>query len=342
MNTQKYKWILYLIVITIITTIAIQFYWNFKNYEENKQRVANEIQLSLDNAVEEYYSSLAKSNFFSIIKNDDEQTVSNANNQPSNTLLSRLKNRIKAQKFTKSKLSISSIEISSDENFSPENMDSLMLSSSKITSHFNHKKATDSVKLVTTLKPILISFLEQNLDYNKIDSLIEQQLSKKGIALKTSFHHIKNDTLFKQTKDVDVVDKQFSVSSKSTYLKDSEAFELYYSNPNFEALKRGFGGIFLSLLLSLLIISCLFYLLKIIQQQKELAAIKNDLISNITHEFKTPIATVSTAIEAIENFNVIDDKQKTQQYLAMSAVQLKKLHQMVEKLLETATLDSDN
>ena len=220
-------------------------------------------------------------------------------------------------------------------------MDSLMLSSSKITSHFNNKKATDSVKLVTTLKPILISFLEQNLDYNKIDSLIEQQLSKKGIALKTSFHHIKNDTLFKQTKDVALVNKQFSVTSKSTYLKDSEAFELYYSNPNFEALKRGFGGIFLSLLLSLLIISCLFYLLKIIQQQKELAAIKNDLISNITHEFKTPIATVSTAIEAIENFNVIDDKQKTQQYLAMSAVQLKKLHQMVEKLLETATLDSE-
>jgi hypothetical protein len=342
MNTQKYKWILYFIVITIITTIAIQFYWNFKNYEENKQRVANEIQLSLDNAVEEYYSSLAKSNFLTIIKNDDdEQTISSANNQPSNTLLSRLKNRVKAHKITNSKMSISSIEISSDENFSPENIDSLMLHTSKINSHFYDKKAVDSIKLVTTLKPIIISFLDEQLDYNKIDSLIEQQLSKKGIALKTSFHHIKNDTLFKQTKDLSLVDKQFSVTSKSTYLKDFEAFELYYSNANFEALKRGFGGIFLSLLLSLLIISCLFYLLKIIQQQKELAAIKNDLISNITHEFKTPIATVSTAIEAIESFNVIDDKQKTQKYLAMSSVQLKKLHQMVEKLLETATLDSE-
>lgn len=386
MNTQKNKRILYLIALTIITTIAIQFYWNFKNYEENKQRVVNEIQLSLDNAVEEYYSSLAKSNFISIIKNDDddELTLNSANNQTSNTLLSRLKNRAKAHKNIKSKFSISSIEISSDENFSPEKIDSLMLRSLKITSHFNdkedttdlsiaankissfaqfstqksgthfnkngeqsgikyfnEKKARDSIKLVASLKPIIISFLEQNLDYNKIDSLIEQQLSKKGIALKTSFHHIKNDTLFKQTKDFNLVDKQFSVSSKSTYLKDFEAFELYYSNANFEALKRGFGGIFLSLLLSLLIISCLFYLLNIIQQQKELAAIKNDLISNITHEFKTPIATVSTAIEAIENFNVIDDKQKTQKYLAMSSFQLKKLHQMVEKLLETATLDSE-
>ena len=85
----------------------------------------------------------------------------------------------------------------------------------------------------------------------------------------------------------------------------------------------------------------MFYLLKIINQQKELAIVKNDLISNITHEFKTPIATVSTAIEAIENFNVLDDKEKTKKYLAMSSIQLKKLHLMVEKLLETATLDSE-
>ena len=131
------------------------------------------------------------------------------------------------------------------------------------------------------------------------------------------------------------------MDSKSTYLKKGEAFKLYYANPNFEALKRGFGGILLSFILALLIVSCLFYLLKIIKEQKELSIIKNDLISNITHEFKTPIATVSTAIEAIENFNVLDDKEKTQKYLSLSSIQLKKLHQMVEKLLETATLDSE-
>ena len=72
-----------------------------------------------------------------------------------------------------------------------------------------------------------------------------------------------------------------------------------------------------------------------------MAAIKNDLISNITHEFKTPIATVSAAIEALESFNVLEDQEKTKKYLSMSSIQLKKLHQMVEKLLETATLDSE-
>ena len=379
MNTKKYKWIFYLITITIVTTIGVQFFWNYKNYEENKQRITNEIQLSLDNAVEEYYSSLAKNDFVTIIKSKYSTPNNNLTNHKSfDTIIKKL--RGSTIKNGKPKFSINSIEISSDENFSKEKLDSIMLNAKKIATkkdsifslkhkfdtlaytqfkdnnkgyhinkkgkktdvkYFVGKAAADSLKLVANLKPIFISFLDQSVKYNEMDSLIDNQLKKKGIYLNTSFYHLKKDTIFKRTKDTTLIDKNFSVNSKSTYLKNGQAFKLYYNNPNFEAFKRGFGGIFLSLILSLLIISCLFYLLKIINQQKDLAAIKNDLISNITHEFKTPIATVSTAIEAIENFNVLDDKEKTQKYLAMSSVQLKKLHQMVEKLLETATLDSE-
>lgn len=383
MNTKKYKWIFYLITATIVTTIGVQFYWNYKNYEENKQRVANEIQLSLDNAVEEYYSSLAKSNFLTIVNADDSKTNKDARKSAIKSWMKSLKKQ--DSKKVKSKVTFNNIRITTDENLSKEKMDSMMVSAEKLADKFNTEKKTevvwdtkidtstaftqftdhkngyhinkngektsvqyfrgkaaaDSIKLITNLKPIFISFLDQSLDYKKIDSLIENQLYNKGLGLQTSFHHLKKDTIFKRTKDTTLVAQQFSVNSKSTYLKNGQAFKLYYSNPNFEALKRSFGGIFLSLILSLLIISCLFYLLKIINQQKELATIKNDLISNITHEFKTPIATVSTAIEAIENFNVLEDKEKTKKYLAMSSLQLKKLHQMVEKLLETATLDSE-
>ena len=95
-------------------------------------------------------------------------------------------------------------------------------------------------------------------------------------------------------------------------------------------------------LLSLAIITSLLYLLRVIRRQKQLAEIKNDLISNITHEFKTPITTISTALEAIQHFDALKDPEKAQKYLAISDKQLKKLHLMVEKLLETATLDSEN
>ena len=82
MNTKKYRWLFYFITATIVATIAVQFYWNYKNYQENQQRVTNEIQLSLDNAIEEYYSSIAKSNFITIIDSKDnvehKQSINNS------------------------------------------------------------------------------------------------------------------------------------------------------------------------------------------------------------------------------------------------------------------------
>jgi two-component system phosphate regulon sensor histidine kinase PhoR len=115
-----------------------------------------------------------------------------------------------------------------------------------------------------------------------------------------------------------------------------------FTNETQIILKRIIGGILISLLLILAVVSSLFYLLHIIKHQKQLVEVKNDLISNITHEFKTPIATISVAIESIKDFKIIDDKDKTKKYLELSSGQLKKLNEMVEKLLETATLDSDS
>ena len=392
MNTQKYQWLFYLITATIIATIGVQFYWNYKNYEENKRQVTNEIQLSLDNAVEEYYSSLAKSDFLTIIDNNSNSVAIFKN--PLNLIkeksyksksIGNIINKIKPNNSEKEKprASINNLKFTFDENLSKEKIDSMMISAkdfviefnsnldslnnkkkdsvevlnqitdkkkgfnlnsdgaNKVLKYFRGKKAADSLKLIKNLKPIFISFLDQSVEYKKIDSLIEIQLQKKGIELTTSFHHLKNDTLFHQTKDSLLATEKKYLRSKSTFVKDNEAFKLVYNNPSIVALKRSSFGIFLSLLLSLAVISSLFYLLKIINQQKELAAIKNDLISNITHEFKTPIATISAAIEAIKNFNVLEDPEKTSKYLSMSSIQINKLHQMVEKLLETAMLDSE-
>ena len=392
MNTQKYQWLFYLITATIIATIGVQFYWNYKNYEENKRQVTNEIQLSLDNAVEEYYSSLAKSDFLTIINNNSNSVAifkkplslikeKSYKSKSIGNVLNREK--INNSEKEKPRVTLNNLKFTFNENLSKEKIDSMMSSAkdfviefnsnldslnnkkkdsvevlnqitdkkkgfnlnsdgaNKVIKYFRGKKAADSLKLIKNLKPIFISFLDQSVEYEKIDSLIEKQLQKKGIELTTSFHHLKNDTLFHQTKDSLLATEKNSLRSKSTFVKDNEAFKLVYDNPSIVALKRSSFGIFLSLLLSLAVISSLFYLLKIINQQKELAAIKNDLISNITHEFKTPIATISAAIEAIKNFNVLEDPEKTSKYLSMSSIQINKLHQMVEKLLETAMLDSE-
>ncbi|WP_405609375.1 sensor histidine kinase [Polaribacter sp. Asnod1-A03] len=371
MNTKKYKWIFYLITATIITTIAVQFYWNYNNYKENKVRISNEIQLSLDNAIEEYYAKLAKDEVTTIIDYNRIKGKSNSSKKikydsifKNSRNFQKIKSLIKKDTSVKPEFKITNISITTDDKNDAKKTDSILKDLTKEintkdiksvqvfkNNTFNRKdelkyfmgqKASDSLKLIDNLKPIVISITSSFIEYDQLDSLITNQLQQKEIPIKYTFQHFKNDSIFYTSKDSLFAKKSVkSVSSKSTYLKKGEVFKLLFNNPNLEALKRSSFGILLSLLLSVLIISCLFYLLKIINQQKDLAAIKNDLISNITHEFKTPIATVSTAIEAIENFNVLDDKEKTKKYLSMSSIQLKKLHQMVEKLLETATLDSE-
>lgn len=74
--------------------------------------------------------------------------------------------------------------------------------------------------------------------------------------------------------------------------------------------------------------------------QKRLAGIKNDFISNITHELKTPIATVSVAIEALKNFNALHDPQKTREYLDISQNELQRLSLLVDKVLKLSMFEN--
>ena len=360
MNATKQHWTLYSITATIVLTIAVQLYWNYNNYVDNKQRVKNEIQNSLDTAIDEYYTNLSKSNFFAIIDYDSI-------NSKSSFLKDFWNEDINS---SKSKVSISSIKISSDYSGDldaskiPKKLAEIYGSSIFITDtinfEYNDKKVTpktstkyqqevqrlkinsDSLKFLKGIQSVAIALNNDDINFTKLDSIFTNQLSKKGI--KTPHYLILIDKDIKvggsnKAKDIEL--SLFS-NSKSTFLRPDQNLRAYYEDPTIQALKKSSTGILLSLLLSLSVIFCLIYLLKIISTQKELAEIKNDLINNITHEFKTPIATISTAIEAIESFNVTDNKEKTKQYAAISAFQLKKLHVMVEKLLETATLDSES
>jgi len=61
MDKKNYKWVVYFISATIITTIAVQLYWNYREYQINKQNLISKVQLSLDNSVEAYFANLTKS-----------------------------------------------------------------------------------------------------------------------------------------------------------------------------------------------------------------------------------------------------------------------------------------
>ena len=79
----------------------------------------------------------------------------------------------------------------------------------------------------------------------------------------------------------------------------------------------------------------------LILQQKNLAEIKNDFINNMTHEFKTPIATIALAADALANPRVYDSKNKWIAYTGIIKDENRKMNQHVENVLQMALLDKE-
>ncbi|WP_419700520.1 sensor histidine kinase [Mucilaginibacter sp. NFX135] len=128
------------------------------------------------------------------------------------------------------------------------------------------------------------------------------------------------------------------------YTRQKE-FTLYaravFHNPQYVVIKGMMITLLLSALLVLFTIFCFYYIIKIINQQKALGQLKDDFINNMTHELKTPIATITVAIEGLQKFNALNDPEKTQRYLQTSRNELVKLNGLVSKVLDVAAFERD-
>jgi two-component system phosphate regulon sensor histidine kinase PhoR len=76
-------------------------------------------------------------------------------------------------------------------------------------------------------------------------------------------------------------------------------------------------------------------------KQKKISEIKTDFINNMTHEFKTPIATINLAIDAINNPKIINDQEKVKRYAEMIREENKRMHAQVENVLRISKLEKN-
>lgn len=104
-------------------------------------------------------------------------------------------------------------------------------------------------------------------------------------------------------------------------------------------LKRMSPSIIFSVFLVGVTLLSFMLLYRNLLRQRRLADVKNEFISNITHELKTPIATVSVAIEALRSFSASLDPQKTKEYLDISANELQRLSLLVDKVLKLSMFE---
>lgn len=176
--------------------------------------------------------------------------------------------------------------------------------------------------------------LNDTISIPQIDSAYQKALVLNGIQ---AGFQIKRDSLFHPET---IAGKDFQTSKVPVGFLNKNAYQANFDEPTGFLLQKIAPQILLSVLLVAFIAITFLFMYRNMVSQRRLALMKNDFISNITHELKTPIATVNVAVEALRNFNALESPERTKEYLDISATELQRLSLLVDKVLKLSMFEN--
>jgi two-component system, OmpR family, phosphate regulon sensor histidine kinase PhoR len=135
------------------------------------------------------------------------------------------------------------------------------------------------------------------------------------------------------------ISRQDGFISETVHLNPITRYAVSFNGIEGLLLKEITPQILFSLFLTLLTLGAFYVLHRNLRAQQRLMKMKNDFISNITHELKTPVATVSVALEALKDFHALDNPQRTAAYLEIAQNELNRLTLMTDKILKTSVFE---
>jgi two-component system, OmpR family, phosphate regulon sensor histidine kinase PhoR len=184
------------------------------------------------------------------------------------------------------------------------------------------------------------AFVSQDLKDTKFEFCIS---SETGNQLSSSIYEIRSANFLTAIEDTQHnLSDIMPLLSENYDLEGPEPVEtLSIVIPDYKSVVMGqvrlkiIGVVFFTLV----IISAFYVTVSTILRQKKLSEIKNDFINNMTHEFKTPLATISLAVDALRNEKVFQDKQKSEYFSGIIKEENKRMNKQVEAILQAALLE---
>jgi two-component system phosphate regulon sensor histidine kinase PhoR len=187
---------------------------------------------------------------------------------------------------------------------------------------------------------------ERNRKINKEELLhtLQGELLASGIETPFEFALIRGDSIVDgvyskvRTKDFSESPYKVNLFAEGLLMKGETLSVVFPRKANYVlgsmGLMLGGSGLFLIIIISTFALSLWFIL-----RQKKTSEMQADFINNMTHEFKTPIATISLAADTIANNRVISDEDKVRHFIGMIKKENSRMNRQVETILQIATLD---
>ena len=326
MNKRRHHISVILMLLAIVAVAAFQIYWLNKNYREEKQLLGIHTNILFHDAMD--LCRAAK------LKLDSPMRVRGRMTGDAVKMTNVLRRRagMDSVKVRSEMSSTMIISLKDREGGSTFKREIINPDSPKRTFQFLTRNGAGGGALVQLLENV--DSLQDSVTINEVSDEYSKLLKKENI-----------DVPFTITKKAGVFHDEFfprdiARSNEITLgFKNPVTYKLSIDNTGPYILKKLTSSIIVSVLLIGLTVLSFVLLLRNLMQQRKLTRIKNEFISNITHELKTPIATVSVAIEALKNFNALSDPQRTREYLDISGNELQRLSLLVDKVLKLSMFE---
>lgn len=207
----------------------------------------------------------------------------------------------------------------------------------------------DESELVNPVKQIssnyYIAFINDTVHPYLLETLLKKEFTARNIN--TDFEYVIYDCftdsiVFDDYVSINSEDKSKlqSQSYQMKWDKDGHYFGVYFPSKRTYIVNELGIWVFSSSII-LIIVIFFAYTINVIIKQKRLSEIKNDFINNITHEFKTPISTISLSAEVLMQPNIISEPTRLFNYANIIKDENNRLKNQVDKVLQLATLEID-
>lgn len=187
--------------------------------------------------------------------------------------------------------------------------------------------------------------MSQFIRVGMLDTILHHELISKGINMNYEFG------IYSAKQNKVILEKTGKYKNKLLYKGYSyplfsgvtalshEFLLLYFPNPTNQTQKYLLLMTILSILMIIAVTASYSYSIFVIVKQKKLSELKNEFVNNMTHEFKTPISTISLACQVISDPTVKASPDLLDNYIKIIDAENKRLGDLSEKILQTATLD---
>ena len=368
MNKKFFILILILMSLSLLGIISVQSYFIKSNLDKSEQQFSlnvNTILLNVSEAIQkrEYSQYVYKFNeLMNSGVNIDTTAINNLyfiseNNDSNETIIYRngiIEESLKLPSFLD--INIDSINITRVSNEREQKLFSV--TSSGDTKQFTPEQLLLRIGEISRSKEILFETaykdlakrnpIHRRVSKKEINNLITKALSEHNLILNFEFGIFDKELLTRvQSESFDYNNQHENLLFNTPIFTDNNnssdfSLNMYFPNLKNQFLSSGSSyveAILLSIIFTIIIVIVYISTISQLLKQKKIAQIKSDFINNMTHEFKTPIATINLVLDSIKNPKIIDNKDKVIGYLNMIKVENNRMNDQVENVLRISRLE---